>query len=67
VANTARFMWVQVDERAIDASLDRLSELTGRAGEELGRWTSGRISVYIMSFAAGAALILAYLAWVMLT
>jgi NADH-quinone oxidoreductase subunit L len=64
VAQSARFMWVQVDERTIDASLDRLSELTGRAGERLGRWTSGRISVYILSFAAGAVLILAYLAWV---
>lgn len=65
IGRSARFLWVRVDEGAIDASLDRLSLFAGKAGEELGRWTSGRISVYILSFAAGAALIFVYLAWLL--
>ncbi len=59
----AGFFWEKVDEGAIDDSLDRLATLLGKSGETLGGWTSGRVSVYILSFAAGAALLLAYLAW----
>ena len=60
----ARFFWQQVDEGVIDDSLDRLAAFLGRSGEGLGSWTSGRVSVYIVSFAAGAAVLMAYLAWV---
>jgi len=59
----ARFFWERVDEAVIDDSLDRLAAFLGWSGEGLGLWTSGRVSVYIVSFAAGAALLLAYLAW----
>lgn len=59
----ARFFWLMVDEGLIDDSLDRLSSFLGWSGEGIGSWTSGRVSVYIVSFAAGATLLIAYLAW----
>jgi len=59
----AVFFWQKIDEGMIDDSLDRLASVIGRSGEGLGAWTSGRVSVYIVSFAAGAALLIAYLAW----
>jgi NADH-quinone oxidoreductase subunit L len=60
------FLWHQVDEGLIDGSLDRLASFLGRSGEGLGAWTSGKVSVYITSFAAGAALLMAYTAWFLL-
>jgi len=60
----ARFLWTRVDEGVIDDSLDRLADGIARTGERFGRWTTGRVSVYITSFAAGLALILGWLAWV---
>ena len=63
----ARFFWQQVDEGVIDDSLDGLAALLGKSGEGLGSWTSGRVSVYIISFAAGAAVMVAYLAWLSLS
>jgi NADH-quinone oxidoreductase subunit L len=59
----ARILWERVDEGVIDDSLDRLARLLGRTGELLGSWTTGRVSVYLLSLAAGLALILGYLAW----
>lgn len=60
----SRFFWERVDEGVIDDSLDRLANILGRGGQGLGSWTTGRVSGYLVSFAAGAALILVYLAWV---
>ena len=60
----SRFFWERVDEGAIDDSLDRLARLLGRTGQGLGGWTTGRVSVYLLSFATGTVLILVYLAWV---
>ncbi|HEX8960547.1 MAG TPA: NADH-quinone oxidoreductase subunit L [Geobacteraceae bacterium] len=62
----ARILWERVDEGVIDDSLDRLASILGRAGEGLGAWTTGRVSVYLLSLAAGLALVLAYLAWLFL-
>ena len=59
----ASFLWRRVDEGVIDDSLDRLADAIGRAGQGLGRWSCGRVSVYLLSFAAGLALILGWLAW----
>jgi NADH-quinone oxidoreductase subunit L len=42
---------------------DRLADLTARGGELLGKWSAGRVSPYLLSFAAGVALLLGYLAW----
>jgi NADH-quinone oxidoreductase subunit L len=59
----SRFFWQQIDEGMIDDSLDLLASIFGKSGEGLGAWTNGRVSIYIVSFAAGAALMIAYLAW----
>ena len=61
----SHILWQRLDEGLIDDGLDRFAALLGSTGQGLGKWTSGRVSLYILSFAAGAALILAYLAWVM--
>jgi NADH-quinone oxidoreductase subunit L len=62
----ARLLWERVDEGAIDDTLDRLATGLGCCGTFLGSWSTGRVSVYICSFAAGGALILCYLAWLSL-
>jgi NADH-quinone oxidoreductase subunit L len=62
----SRFFWERCDEGVIDDSLDRLASLLGRSGVWLGSWTTGRVSVYLMSFAAGMALIMTILAWMVL-
>ena len=59
----SRFLWRNVDETALNNSLDLAGDLTGAVGQRLGMWSSGRVSVYIASFVAGAALIAAYFAW----
>jgi NADH-quinone oxidoreductase subunit L len=60
------FLWQSVDEGVIDDTLDRLAGSLGASGSWLGRWSTGRVSLYILSFAAGGALILGYLAWLSL-
>jgi NADH-quinone oxidoreductase subunit L len=62
----ADFLWQRVDEGTIDDSLDRLAGALGWSGERLGRWSVGRVSVYLLSFAAGAALLLGWLVWAVL-
>ncbi len=62
----SRFLWERVDEGIIDDGLDRLADGCGSAGTRLGSWTAGRVSVYVVSLAAGAALLLAWLAWSMM-
>ncbi|HEY5513571.1 MAG TPA: NADH-quinone oxidoreductase subunit L [Geomonas sp.] len=59
----SRVLWQRVDVGAIDDTLDRLAAGLGTSGTFLGRWSTGRVSLYIISFAAGGALILGYLAW----
>ncbi|GFO54086.1 NADH-quinone oxidoreductase subunit L [Geomonas sp. Red276] len=55
--------WEKVDEGVIDDSLDGMSSGLGSTGSWLGRWSNGKVSLYILSFAAGSALVLGYLAW----
>jgi NADH-quinone oxidoreductase subunit L len=57
------FLWKRVDEGAIDGSIDRFAALLGRGGVLLGSWTCGRVSLYLLSFAAGAALLVGWMAW----
>ena len=59
-------LWQRVDEGIIDDSLDRLAAALGASGSWLGGWSTGRVSIYILSFAAGGALVLCYLAWLSL-
>ena len=60
----ARFFWQRLDVGIIDAGLDRLAALLGMTGMRLGSWSTGRVSVYLLSFAAGLALVLVYMVWV---
>jgi NADH-quinone oxidoreductase subunit L len=62
----SEFLWQRIDEGTIDDALDRFAAGIGLSGKALGGWSTGRISVYILSFAAGGALILGYLAWLSL-
>lgn len=62
----SQVLWQKVDEGVIDDTLDRLAEGLGAGGSWLGRWSTGRVSTYIYSFAAGGALVLGYLAWLAL-
>ena len=59
-------LWERVDEGVIDDSLDRLASGLGSTGSWLGRWSTGQVAVYLITFAAGGALILGYLAWLVL-
>ena len=59
-------LWQAVDEGVIDDTLDRLAGGLGASGSWLGRWSTGRVSMYIISFAAGGALVLGYLAWLVI-
>ena len=52
-----------MDEGIIDDSLDRLGNALGRVGQGLGCWTTGKVSAYLLSLAAGLAIMLVYLAW----
>jgi NADH-quinone oxidoreductase subunit L len=58
-------LWERVDEGVIDDSLDRMAALLGRTGQLLGSWGDGRVSAYLLSLAAGAALMIVWFAWVM--
>ena len=61
-AAVARFLRDRVDT-GINATLDGTGTAAEQAGEGLGRWATGRVSVYLFSFAAGAAVIVGWLAW----
>lgn len=56
-------LWERVDEGVIDNNLDRMASLLGRTGQLLGGLGNGRVSAYLLSMAAGAALIIAWFAW----
>jgi NADH-quinone oxidoreductase subunit L len=62
----SRVLWQHVDEGLIDDTLDRLAQGLGHSGTWLGSWSTGRVSLYLFSFAAGGAIILGYLAWLTL-
>jgi NADH-quinone oxidoreductase subunit L len=57
------FLWEHVDEGTIDDSLDRMALTFGRTGKFIGRWGSGRISVYMLSLVCGATLMIFWFVW----
>jgi NADH-quinone oxidoreductase subunit L len=57
------FLWTGVDEGIFGKFVDSLGNICGVAGESLGRWSNGRISIYLASFIGGAVLLLVYFAW----
>jgi NADH-quinone oxidoreductase subunit L len=62
----ASLLWQRLDEGCIDDSLDRGANWLGRCGQWLGSWGGGRVSHSLLSMAGGAALIMIWLAWVVL-
>ena len=56
------FLWQRVDAGMIDDSLDRMAEWLGRGGVQLGRWSSGRVSLYLIFLAMAAAILMGWLA-----
>jgi NADH-quinone oxidoreductase subunit L len=66
-AAVARFLWTGVDEGVFNNSVDALGNVTGLAGQSLGKWSNGRVSLYLASFIGGAVLLLVYFAWVIIS
>ncbi len=58
----AAILWQRFDEGVIDDSLDRMALNFGSIGRFLGKWSNGRISLYMLSLAAGAALMIGWFA-----
>ncbi len=63
----SRFLWTGVDEGVLGKSVDALGNVTGLAGQSLGKWTNGRVSLYLSSFIGGAVLMLVYFAWIIIS
>jgi NADH-quinone oxidoreductase subunit L len=59
----ARILRDPVEERVVVPLPDRIGAMVADSGRCLAKWSCGRVSVYLVSFAAGAALLLGYLAW----
>jgi NADH-quinone oxidoreductase subunit L len=57
----SRILWEKVDEGLIDDSLDRFAGLLGKSGKLLALWNSGRVSLYLLSLAAGLAVMIGWL------
>lgn len=62
----AAFLWAKVDEGTLDNSIDGVAGMTGGVGERLGRLANGRVSFYLAALVAGAAIMAAYFAFVLL-
>jgi NADH-quinone oxidoreductase subunit L len=59
----AEMLWKRVDEGVIDHTIDSFAAMLGSTGQWLGNWGRGKLSAYILSMAAGAALVIVYMAW----
>jgi NADH-quinone oxidoreductase subunit L len=59
-------LWQKVDEGCIDDSLDRTAALISRFGHWIGAIGDGRVSLSLLGMAAGAALMIGWLTWVIL-
>ena len=63
----AQFFWKGIDEATIDGSLDGLARLTVRLGGVPARWSTGRVATSLLAIAGGVALVLGYLAWMVMS
>ena len=62
----SRFLWRKIDVAVLDHSVDAAGNLLVNLGQILGRWSNGKVSLYIGSFVAGATILAAYFAWLFL-
>ena len=63
----ARFLWKWIDEAAIDGSLDGLARLTVRLGGLPARWSTGWVATSLIALAGCVAVVLGYVAWMVMT
>jgi NADH-quinone oxidoreductase subunit L len=63
----SRFLWKGVDGAVIDGSLDGMARFMVRLGELPAGWSTGRVATSLIALAGGAAVVLGYVAWVMMT
>jgi len=63
----ARFFWKGIDEATIDGSLDGLARLTTRLGALPAGWSTGRVATSLVAIAGGVAVVLGYLAWMVMS
>ncbi|MEA5115840.1 MAG: NADH-quinone oxidoreductase subunit L [Geobacteraceae bacterium] len=61
----ARFLRDPVEEGVVVPLPDRIGAKVADGGRFLAKWSCGRVSVYLASFAGGGALLLGYLAWLL--
>ncbi len=62
----SRFLWKGVDGAAIDGTLDGLARAVMRLGELPAGWSTGRVASSLVALAGGTAVVLGYVAWVMM-
>jgi NADH-quinone oxidoreductase subunit L len=63
----ARFLWKGIDEATIDGTLDGLARLTSRLAELPAGWSTGRVATSLIALAGGVAVVLGYVAWMVLS
>ena len=63
----SRFLWKGVDEAAINGTLDGVARFTMRLGRLPAAWSTGRVATSLVALAGGAATLLGYVVWLLLT
>ncbi|MBL0225735.1 MAG: NADH-quinone oxidoreductase subunit L [Geobacteraceae bacterium] len=63
----ARFFWKGVDEAAIDGTLDGLARLTARLGGLPAGLSTGKVATSLIAIAGGVAVVLVYVAWMVMS
>jgi len=61
------FLWKGIDGAVIDGTLDGLARFTARVGGVPAAWSSGRVVTSLFGLAGGVCVVLAYLAWLVLS
>jgi len=63
----ARFCWKRIDETTIDGTLDGLAAFVMRLGQLPAHWSTGRVATSLFGLAGGVALVLGYVAWLVIS
>jgi NADH-quinone oxidoreductase subunit L len=61
--NTAKFLWLRVDDQMIDESYSKGADGLVNLSRGLGYWTTGRLSTYVQMLLLGLTAFLVVLAW----
>jgi NADH-quinone oxidoreductase subunit L len=63
----ARFCWKGIDEAGIDGFLDGMAASIMRLGRLPASWSTGRVATSLFGLAGGVALVLGYVAWLVIS